>query len=49
MTMFIPALLIEYPSRVGMPVGAAFDVLPKLAEEDRQFDMEFIDADLKNQ
>ncbi|KAK7393944.1 hypothetical protein QQX98_013273 [Neonectria punicea] len=33
---------------VEILLGAALDVLPKLAEEGRQFDMVFIDADFKD-
>jgi predicted O-methyltransferase YrrM len=34
---------------VEVILGAALDVLPKLAEEGRQFDMVFIDADFDDQ
>lgn len=34
---------------VEVLLGAALDVLPKLAEEGRQFDMVFIDADMNDQ
>ncbi|KAH8646289.1 S-adenosyl-L-methionine-dependent methyltransferase [Xylariales sp. PMI_506] len=34
---------------VEILLGAALDVLPKLVEEGRKFDMVFIDADLKDQ
>ncbi len=34
---------------VEILLGAALDVLPKLAEDGRQFDMVFIDADFDNQ
>jgi predicted O-methyltransferase YrrM len=34
---------------VEVILGAALDVLPKLAEEGRQFDMVFIDADFRDQ
>jgi predicted O-methyltransferase YrrM len=34
---------------VEIILGAALDVLPKLAEEGRQFDMVFIDADFDDQ
>jgi len=34
---------------VDIILGAALDVLPKLVEEGRQFDMVFIDADFDDQ